>query len=211
MESPFRQSVPQDLKVIETLGFRPDEGFVRLDRHLERLATTCAMLGISCDIDAVRAKLDGMPDYKPLRIRVTIDVAGALEVTGFEMPQTPDLWKIAFAETRLDSNEPWLQLKTTKRGLYDRARAALPKGVDELVFLNEKNEVCEGTITNVFADFGAGLVTPPTSCGLLAGVLRGELLDDGARLQTIRYSDLADAKQLYVGNSLRGLIPARLV
>lgn len=211
MESPFRQSIPQDLKVIETFGYRPAEGFVRLERHLARLSATCAMTGIPCDPDVVRRKLAGMPDFKPLRIRVTVDVQGLIEVTGAEMPETPDMWRIAIAETRLNSNDPWLQLKTTKREIYDQARAAMRGDIDELVFLNEKNEVCEGSITNVFADFGDGLVTPPTSCGLLPGVLRAEMLEDAVTVEPIPLARLASAKRLFVGNSLRGLIPARLV
>ncbi len=40
-----------------------------------------------------------------------------------------------------------------------------------------KGEVCEGTITSVFLDDGSGyLKTPPIACGLLAGVLRTELI-----------------------------------
>ena len=38
---------------------------------------------------------------------------------------------------------------------------------------NERGEICEGTITNIFADFGDGvLMTPRLDCGLLPGVLR---------------------------------------
>jgi 4-amino-4-deoxychorismate lyase len=87
----------------------------------------------------------------------------------------------------------------------------LPDGVDEYIFLNENDEVCEGTITNIFADLGTGLVTPPTSCGLLPGILRGELLQGNVRAEIIPFARLKTAKQIFVGNSLRGLIPANLV
>jgi 4-amino-4-deoxychorismate lyase len=84
---------------------------------------------------------------------------------------------------------------------------------DEVILLNERGEVCEGTITNIFLDTGDdGLVTAALISGLLPGVLRGELLDTGrAREAVLGPADLADAKALFVGNSLRGLIPARLV
>ena len=49
-----------------------------------------------------------------------------------------------------------------------------------MLLANERGELCEGTITNVFADFGDGvLATPRLDCGLLPGVLRAELLDEG--------------------------------
>ena len=83
---------------------------------------------------------------------------------------------------------------------------------DEVILLNERGEVCEGTITNIFADPGDGvLLTPAPACGLLPGVLRGELLDGGrAREAVLGPADLMDAKGVFVGNSLRGLVPARL-
>ena len=211
MESPFRQSIPEDLKVIETFGFLTDKGFVRLERHLARLAATCAILGISCDLDVCRQKLDALPIAQNLRVRLTIDKSGEVDVTCAGMTPTPEIWRIAVYKTRLDSANQWLQLKTTCRSLYDQARAGLNAEADELIFLNEKGEVCEGTITNIFADFGDGLVTPPTSCGLLPGILRAELLEAGTKQEIIPIARLATAKRLFVGNSLRGLIPARLV
>ena len=68
--------------------------------------------------------------------------------------------------------------------------------------------VSTGTITTVFFDAGAGLRTPPLACGLLPGVLREEMLDTGqAREAVLRGEDLGRVR-LWVGNSLRGLIPA---
>jgi 4-amino-4-deoxychorismate lyase len=55
------------------------------------------------------------------------------------------------------------------------------------------------------------LRTPPISCGLLAGVLRTELIcRRQARVGRITLADL-DAGTFYIGNSLRGLIRANLV
>jgi 4-amino-4-deoxychorismate lyase len=83
---------------------------------------------------------------------------------------------------------------------------------DEVILLNERGEVCEGTITSIFADPGDDvLVTPALTSGLLPGVLRAELLDTArAHEAVLGPADLMDAKNLFVGNSLRGLIPARL-
>ena len=106
-----------------------------------------------------------------------------------------------------------LRLKTTRREVYETARAEYPASeADEVLLLNERREVCEGTITSVFLDDGSGtLRTPPISCGLLAGVLRTELIcQRRARVGRISVTDLTAGK-LYMGNSLRGLIPARLI
>jgi 4-amino-4-deoxychorismate lyase len=81
-----------------------------------------------------------------------------------------------------------------------------------VLLLNERGEVCEGTITNLFVDIGEdALVTPALDCGLLPGVLRGEMIEQGkAKEVTLTEADLRTAKMFYVGNSLRGLIGARL-
>ncbi len=89
------------------------------------------------------------------------------------------VWRLAVAGERLDSTDPLLAHKTSRRELYERARAAVPADqADEVILLNERGEVCEGTFTNVFLapPGSAGLLTPAAACGLLPGVLRAELL-----------------------------------
>jgi branched-subunit amino acid aminotransferase/4-amino-4-deoxychorismate lyase len=83
-------------------------------------------------------------------------------------------------------------------------------GADEVIFLNERDELCEGARTNLFVPREGLLLTPPLSSGLLPGVLRASLLAEGrARESLLLLADL-DAG-FFLGNSLRGLLPARLV
>lgn len=211
MESAFRGPVPTDLKIIETFGLHESGGIARLDRHLRRLSATCASFGVSVDLGACLDRLAALPRTAPLRVRLTVDLAGNIDITTGELTPNLPFWRVAIAGTRLAADNPWLGVKTTERQLYNDERAALPEDIDELIFLNERGEVCEGTITNVFADFGEGLLTPPLSSGLLPGILREELLDNGANEAVLSVADLKKAKALYAGNSLRGLTPARLV
>jgi para-aminobenzoate synthetase/4-amino-4-deoxychorismate lyase len=54
------------------------------------------------------------------------------------------------------------------------------------------------------------LLTPPLSLGLLPGVLRAELIEKGRAVEShLRPADLAQG--FFLGNSLRGLVPARLM
>ena len=146
-----------------------------------------------------------------LRIRLTVTLAGEPAVETAPLAPNPHAWTVAFARERLDSRDPWLVLKTDRRPVHDAARAARAPGVDEALLANERGEVCEGTTTTVFADFGRGLVTPPLACGLLPGVLRAEMLERGeCREAVIEAASLPAAHRLLVGNSLRGLLPARL-
>lgn len=122
-------------------------------------------------------------------------------------------WTVRLAETRLNSTDRLLRVKTTRRAVYERARAEYRLDeADEVILLNERGDVCEGTITSIFLDDGTGILrTPPISCGLLAGVLRTELIcARKARVGRLTLTDL-DAGTLYIGNSLRGLIRANLL
>ncbi len=212
MESALRAGgLAQDLRLIETLGWDGSR-LVRLDRHLDRLEQSARRLGWPCDREAARAALESatatVTEIGPLRLRLTLDRAGRIEVTSAPLAPTAGPWRLGLAGARLASDDPWLTLKTTRRAVYDQARAALPEGCDEVIFLNERDEVCDGTITTVFFDDGTGLCTPPLASGLLPGVLRADLLEGGAQEKILKARDLPQVR-LWVGNSLRGLIPAR--
>ncbi|SLN32019.1 putative branched-chain-amino-acid aminotransferase [Aquimixticola soesokkakensis] len=198
------------LQLIETLRFDPALGpagaIVRRARHVARLQRSAAHLGFACDPDQVAAALDTVSSAQPLRLRLTLATTGALGLTTAPLTDIDRPWRVALSPRRLDKNDPMLRVKTTARALYDQTRAALPQGIDEVIFANDDGAVCEGTITNIFLRHGGILLTPPLSCGLLPGILREDLLAQGlAREAVLSARDLCGAEVL-VGNSLRGLI-----
>ncbi len=206
MESPFRDP---DLKLIETFGW-DGAGFPRLQRHKARIAESARALGFRCDPAGFDAALPTAPGPVPLRLRLTLDRAGRFDLTIAPLPPAAALWHLALAGARVLANDARLAHKTTDRALYDQARADLPKGVDEALFLNERDEVAEGTITNLFFDLGQGLMTPPRASGCLPGCLRAELIASGQVQEAVlKAADLPKAR-LWVGNSLRGLMSASL-
>ena len=80
-----------------------------------------------------------------------------------------------------------------------------------MLFLNERDEVCEGARCNVFLERDGGLLTPPLSSGLLPGTLRAHLLASGrAKESVLRLTDFAEGAKFYMGNSVRGLVRAKL-
>jgi 4-amino-4-deoxychorismate lyase len=136
-----------------------------------------------------------------------------VSTTPFEPVPEESVWRLKIAKTRLQSEDSLFRHKTTRREPYEAARAEFSKDeADEVILLNERGEVCEGTITNIFAEAADGmLLTPPLTSGLLPGVLRAELIRERkARGEVLKLDDLRHRK-LFVGNSLRGLIPAELV
>ncbi|WP_394352119.1 aminotransferase class IV family protein [Rhodobacter sp. SGA-6-6] len=198
MESALREGGgAPGLRLIETMLW-DGAAAPRWPLHLARLRRSAALLGWKRPEVAPAG-----PDH-PARLRLTLGRAGDAVWEVHPLPAAKAEWRLGLAGERVFSGDPWLSVKSTRRGTYDRARAALPEGLDEVVFLNERGEATEGTITNLFFDRGQGMRTPPLSCGLLPGVLRAEL---ACPEEVLRPEDLPKVR-LWVGNALRGLIPA---
>ncbi|TGN58588.1 aminotransferase class IV, partial [Paracoccus liaowanqingii] len=154
--------------------------------------------------------LAALPQGAVLRTRLAVDGAGGVAVTHAPLPANPPLWRVILSDLRLDRDDPWLRLKSSRRPVYDAARAALPPGMDEALLMNAQGELCEGTITSLFLRQGDRLLTPPLDCGLLPGVLRESLLATGAAIEAVLHPEDLPRGELFCGNALRGLIPARL-
>jgi 4-amino-4-deoxychorismate lyase len=214
-ESPLRDG--NAFELIETMRWEPEGGFLSIDRHLARLYASAHALGFRADPEAIGEVLrEAKGERVPLRVRLTLVADGTAKAVTepFYPIAEGTVWRLAVAATRLDSDDPLLRHKTTRRAIYEKARAEFPREeIDEVILLNQRGEVCEGTITNVFIDIGEpALKTPALACGLLPGVLRGSLLDAGKASEALSSeTELRLAKTVHVGNSLRGLIQARLV
>ena len=201
--------------LIETFKWSPAEGFVLLDRHLDRLLGSAAYFALPVAREAAAAFLaEKSRDWTgPMRVRLTLSDTG-LDLTAVSLPPSPEKFRFAIAEERLNSASIWLAHKTTNRAFYDapRQKAHDQRGLDELVFRNERGELTEGSFTNLFVALDGRLLTPPLSSGLLAGTLRAELIATGkAEERVLTLADLASADAIWLGNSVRGLVRAEWV
>ncbi len=216
-EGAFRDGLGAGFELIETLRWEPQGGFLRGERHLARLAASAATLSFAFERAGVEQALTkAVGGDTPLRVRLALSASGQTEVTAqaFVPLSSGTVWTLRIASIRLASTDMLLRHKTTRRQAYDTARAEFAgEAADEVILLNEAGEVCEGTITSIFVDMGddGPLRTPALACGLLAGVLRGEMIDRGEAVEdVIRLEMLRSGRAVYVGNSLRGLIRAKL-
>jgi para-aminobenzoate synthetase/4-amino-4-deoxychorismate lyase len=212
----FLTDPPKPFELIETLLYNGGEGFWLLEGHLKRLAASAAYFGYAYDEQKVRAALDGAVAGRSgerLRVRLLLAEDGKASVTVAQQPATtPDaVMRFVISDTRLDSTNAFLFHKTTRRELYDREWQHYADTVksDEVLYLNERGELAEGSRTNVFIERGGELLTPSLSSGLLPGVLRSELLRTGkAKEAVLTLEDVSRADAVYVGNSVRGLVKA---
>jgi para-aminobenzoate synthetase/4-amino-4-deoxychorismate lyase len=204
----------RDFSLLETM--RLEEGRIpRLERHLSRMAASALLFGFPWDAGAVRGVVAGAQHDHPggcWRLRLLVDSAG--EPIAECSPHSNDtnrVWRVAFAREPIDERDPFLFNKTTRRAVYEHARASHPS-VDDVILWNRRGEVTESTIANVVAEIDGARHTPPIECGLLGGVFRAELLEAGTiRERVITRDEFAAAPRLWLINSLREWIDTRLV
>ena len=204
------QAMPR-FDLIETMRFDAVEGLADLERHLARMKASAEALGFAFDRHDVRNELQAATFRlkDDARVRLLLGTRGttAIEVRPLPPPPPPPV-AVALAPLPVAEGDFRLRHKTSARAFYDAARAAA--GSFEVLFVDKSGFVTEGSFTNVFVPRGATLLTPPLSRGLLPGVLRARLIEQGRAIEAdLVPADLADG--FLIGNALRGLIDARLV
>lgn len=205
-----------DFALIETMRWDPPAGFLRADLHFARIARSARRFGFPFSRGEFEERLlQVVHPSKALRVRAELAADGAIEVTTAPFtPVAPEtVWKLKIASVCLQSTDEMLLHKTTRREAYAAARAEFAASeAEEVLLTNERGELCDGTITNLFLRVAPGeqLVTPRIESGLLPGILRQEFLETDVAVEAIvKPERLLEAAELYVGNSLRGLIRAR--
>ncbi len=216
----FLTDLDPGFRLIETLRCVPGEppSWPLLAAHLRRLRGSAEHFGFRFDERAVRAALEGVAlpaGATAWRVRLTLGKRGDIEVGAFALTaaESGEPPTVVVSPRRLRSTDPLLRHKTTARALYDSELARVGEaGHFDALFLNERDELCEGARSNLFVRVGARLLTPPLACGLLDGVLRRTLLDTGeAEERLLHMHDLYSADAVLLGNALRGLTEVRLV
>ena len=220
LKAQFLTKVDAPFELIETIRWERGMGFHLLERHLARLQSSAGAFRLS-----LRARATCSPRSRPKSRSSTAAVhpwcgccsprtgASPSPRRTIELPAKGTVWKFAVSDQRVDEKDPLFFHKTTRRQFYDREmeRQKASTGCDEVVFLNKKGELTEGTRTSLFIEHDGRLFTPALTCGLLPGTLREELIDlprAAASEAVLTLADLAAADRIYLGNSVRGLIRA---
>ncbi len=201
--------------LLESLLWQPGAGYFLLEEHLRRLADSAVYFDIPLVDTAVREELlcFAVSLTEPCKIRLLVSLAGEMEIEAVPLAQgaRSQPLRVALADTAVSSENVWLYHKTTRREWHNAARAARPD-CDEVVLWNERGELTEATTSNIVLDVAGELLTPPVSCGLLAGTFRNHLVANGRiREHILTKADLSCARQIFLINSVRRWQAAVLV
>lgn len=204
-KSEFVMALNHDFRLIESLRLEHDR-YPLLDRHLARLKASAGYFGFVCDLDMIRRVLSQLVEQQAgiFKVRILLSVDGVLDVSAVALTDGDAALRVAISDRTVVSSDALRYHKTTRRELFDKARAERP-ACDELLFLNERGELAEGSYHNLVVKLDGQLLTPPRGCGLLPGVLREELLERGEISERILLpADLKRAEELWLINSVRG-------
>jgi para-aminobenzoate synthetase / 4-amino-4-deoxychorismate lyase len=201
-----------DFDLLETMRWAPDAGFQHLDRHLRRLMTSADYFDVPVSDAHVGEVLEesvrGVD--RPQRVRLRVSRQGGITVDIGPMPKAFETVRLAVDHVPVDSNDPFLRHKTSRRELYEAAAARHPYA-DDVILVNERGELTETTIASLVAKVDGRWVTPPLESGCLPGVERAHLLAIGEISERVLYpADLGRATGLARVNSLRGWESATL-
>ncbi|HXG99563.1 MAG TPA: aminodeoxychorismate synthase component I [Sphingomicrobium sp.] len=210
LKGDFVRTQGQLFDLIETMRFEPHDGICELERHLARLKRSAQDLDFRFDVHDARNELQAATFGRKERamVRLLLSRTGAMAIEAKPFADQEGIVTVALSPLPVDPGDFRLRHKTTDRRFYDRAR----EGNDafETIFVDREGQLTEGSRTTIFVEREGRFLTPPARRGLIPGILRAKLIDEGRAAESdLTPGDLAGG--FLIGNSLRGLIPARLV
>jgi len=226
----FLTEPQQRFQLIETILWDPGHGLFLIDEHLNRLRASAAYFLFHCDCaEILRALQDQVAHCRngARRFRFLLEKDGTFAIemheciapSSFYLPGKPSfqeqsLPRVALSDSTVDCKSRWQYHKTTNRDLYNHEYArAREHGLFDTLFFNEDGHLTEGCISNVFLYRNGTYLTPPVADGLLSGVMRGYLLEEGAvpiEQRSLTLDDVRQAEALFLCNSVRGVVQVTL-
>ena len=201
-------------ELIETMRADSQGQIPMLAGHLKRLQASAMNLGFHWPGpvavgQAIQAALSDMTTATDsTRVRLLMKSEGQIHITTAPLTGLQTRPLVALASLTLDSHEALLQHKTTHRPWYEPTTQWLAAHHDffDLIFVNERAELCEGSRSNIYVKKEHDWLTPPLACGLLGGVMRQHLLNtDQVREAVLTRADFEQPEvNLRLSNGLRG-------
>lgn len=207
-------------QVIDT--FRIDSaGISRVQLHIQRTFEALTYFAIDSFKEKIkRAELEkiyfSLPHSEtPLKGRLVFDSKNWRDFN-FEseiLTTTSEPVRLEFSrlETQKSGRGPQ-NFKTTDRCYWEKSLALKTAASDDIIGINELGQITETSRFSLFLKKENTFFTPPLSSGCLDGVFRKSLLESSAISVLEKDFVVADLfnYEIYVGNSLRGLLKARL-
>jgi branched-chain amino acid aminotransferase len=234
--SPFDRGFLYGYGLFETMRSYNGRIF-RLDRHLDRLKRSAAMLALASELEAYDLK---QVIYKTLEAnrlkdaRIRLTVSAGLGEWGLAPPNLGPITVMVFAQkldlpppqayrrgiraaivsTRRNSLSPLSQIKTSNYlDSFIALSQAVASGAEEAILPNERGFIAECSTSNIVLVIEGILTTPSVESGILPGITREAVLELARDLGIeavegeIPEADLFQAEEAFLTTSVREIVP----
>lgn len=150
-------------------------------------------------------------------LRLSCTAGGTLLITtSDQVPYGEDLYKtgINAVITNVRRNETSIIVKHKTLNYLENIiakREAASQGYQEVLFLNTKEKLAEGAVSNIFIVKNGTLITPDLESGLLPGIMRQIVLklatDYPLEGRVVSVDELWSADECFITNSLMEIMP----
>jgi len=143
------------------------------------------------------------------KLRIEYDKNGKLNISCDKYQKPLDkIWRIKILkpdEFCIDSQDPLWSHKYLPRLSFSL------DDCDEVIWVNEKGELCEGSFTNIFYQKANKFYTPSLKTNILAGIMRELIINKTSASEVLEPAgELYKADQIFLSNALIGLQPAKI-
>ena len=193
---------PRKFSLFETMLWTPDEEFFLLEKHIARMEDSSDYFDFPFSKEKLEDFLNNLASgfNSSKRVKVLLDGIGDFSAESKDFHSEKKVFKVHLAEQSINSNNMFFFHKTTLRDIYPTSQS----GFDDVLLFNEKDELTEFAIGNLVVEMDGELVTPPVTCGLLAGTFRAHLLETNQIKERIILKDELDkCTKVFLVNSLR--------
>lgn len=193
-----------------------------LEQHLNRIEKAADFLGLGSrrQRGLTEEKIEEYLDMYDISLKKheALKVILSAENMFFQMRNNPYVeesytqgLRAEISKVRRNETSPLVYHKTLNYGdCILEKRAAMAAGIHEMIFINTKGQISEGTVSNIFFVRKNTVYTPQLSCGLLPGILRSYIMERFPVTETIIYPDeLMYYDECFVTNSLMGIMPVK--
>jgi branched-subunit amino acid aminotransferase/4-amino-4-deoxychorismate lyase len=209
----YGDSVFETLPVVEAVP-------VFLKQHLTRLNHSAEFLGYSSRLkeERIRSSIDNLLTGNLMekgRLRITLFKGSPLDMDQENLlillDDTADRapCEVGICKVNNRNLDPLARHKTGNRLFFRHLYRTMPDA-EEVLLIDESDRLLEGTVSNIFLVIDGKIYTPPREVGILPGIQRGQLLKDtllDVEVKTLYLSDLANAEEAFLTNSLVGIRP----
>ena len=212
LKSRFLTKPESEFELFETMLLE-NRKILLLEEHLLRLKSSASFFLFRYDDNkiqkAIHKTILNSDSHNKQKLKLLISKWGEVKIDISDVLAPPEKIKVIISKSRIKTGNKYQYFKTTNRKIYDKENIFFSRrGFFDIIYFNERSELAEGAITNIFLKRGDTYFTPPQTSGILPGVYRKFMLrsNSSVKEKVLYFEDLMSAEEIILTNALRGEI-----